>query len=390
MSGDAERLHHLDALRALAMFLILPAHAIGLLGLQQAQTDLGASLAWLIHSFRLPLFFLVAGFFAALLLRARGLGSLLHNRLIRIGIPLTIVVLTAGPLLVILLNQVAGGQYRPGSTGLEAFTQLRPSYVWFLWYLLLLYAVALALRSLLVRWARLGEILGRGGRLLVAHWSAPLVLAVPCAAALFLQASWIAAAPADSFVPEPELLAYYSLFFACGWLMFAAPGLRDTVEQRPRHYLTIAAISVPPALVLYLKQGDTPVAGSDLLHFLALLLLSVSTWSLVFGLLGLGRRLLSGANPRTRYWADSSYWIYLSHFPVMAAIAIAIADVGMPGALRAGLLIGVTLALIYPAYGALVRHTAIGRVLHGPRSGAPERRRPPQLTQPTAAAERRA
>lgn len=387
----SERLHHLDALRALAMFLILPVHAIALLGLQRgSQTDVEKSLAWLIHAFRLPLFFLVAGFFAALLLRTRGTSAVLRNRLVRIGIPLAVVVLCAGPLLVFLLNQVAAGDYRPGLSGVAVLTQLRPSYGWFLWYLLLLYAIALSVRTVLARFPSFTESIARRGRRLVAHWAAPLALALPCAACLYLQSTWTAETPSDGFTPEPTLLGYYALFFACGWLLFAADGLREAIELRPSRYAVFAALTLPPALVLYLKQDSALVAGSETLHLLALLLLAAATWSLVFGLLGLSRRLASGASARSRYWADASYWVYLSHFPVMAAIAIALLDVAMPGPLRAILLIVGTLALIYPAYGAFVRHGAIGRVLHGhrPRRQAKSPRR--GLTRPTKAAEHRA
>ena len=61
----------------------------------------------------------------------------------------------------------------------------------------------------------------------------------------------------------------------------------------------------------------------------------------------------------------------------------------MPDGLRFVLLVLITLGLIFPAYGAFVRHTAIGRVLHGPRPRKPERRRfRRQLTPPAAAAGR--
>ena len=72
------------------MVLILPAHAVALIGLRGGWNDAEAAVYWLIHVFRLPLFFLVAGFFAALLLEARGTGAVVRNRLVRIGIPLVV------------------------------------------------------------------------------------------------------------------------------------------------------------------------------------------------------------------------------------------------------------------------------------------------------------
>ena len=52
----SERLHHLDALRALTMLLILPAHALSLIALNnEGWTDGERAAYWLIHVFRLPL-----------------------------------------------------------------------------------------------------------------------------------------------------------------------------------------------------------------------------------------------------------------------------------------------------------------------------------------------
>ncbi len=365
MSSD--RLHHLDALRALTMVLILPAHAVAMMGLRGGWNDAEATLYWLIHVFRLPLFFLVAGFFAALLLDARGTSAVVRNRLVRIGIPFVVVVVVVGPVLTLLFQKTATVTISHEATGIAAFTDPHPSYVWFLWYLATLYAVALIAQRVLGRNAGLRGLLHRGGSRLVPHSLAPLLLAAPCALLLYRQPTWMAEATGESFVPDLGLLAYYGLFFAIGWALFAIRGLRENVEARPHRYALYAALSLPPALALFLLQGTPSIGTSRGLHLLALLLLSIATWSLVFAMLGLARRFLRQPSPRLRYWADASYWIYLSHFPVMAAFAIVLFELAMPNSLRLVILVAATLAVIYPAYGAFVRHTAIGRVLHGPR-----------------------
>lgn len=384
------RLHHLDALRALTMVLILPAHAVALMGLRGGWNDAEATIYWLIHAFRLPLFFLVAGFFAALLIDARGAEAVARNRLIRIGIPLAFVVTVVAPGLGLLLQELATGPDSSGTQGLAALTEFHPSYVWFLWYLAMLYAAALVLRFGLERSAEARGLLRRAGSRLIPHGVAPLLLAVPCALLLYRQPTWIAEAPGESFVPHLDLLGYYGLFFAAGWALFAVRGLRDRIESQPRRYVLFAAISLPPALVLFLLQDAPAIGASRWFHLLALLLLSVTTWSLVFALLGLSRRFLRESNPRLRYWADASYWIYLSHFPVMAAFGLVLFELAMPNALRLAILTLATLAVVYPAYGILVRHGTIGRVLHGPKPVDPAQARRRGFTQPAAAAARRA
>lgn len=194
--------------------------------------------------------------------------------------------------------------------GIGALLDFHPSFVWFLWYL-----------------AIIGPTLPLGRFAAARDPLRPL----PLLAANLDRRGPIGELPAASGPP-----GLYGIFFASGWALFAADGLRK--------------------------------------------------------LLGLARRFLREPNPRLRYWADASYWIYLSHLPVMAVLGFIIFELPMPDALRFVLLVFVTLGLIFPAYGAFVRHSAIGRVLHGPRPQEPERRRRSrrQLAPPAAAAGRRA
>ena len=97
------RRHDLDAVRAFAMLLGIALHA----GLsfatipwivQDSRQHDGFTLCFqAIHGFRMPLFFLVSGFFTAMLWRRRGLGPLLKQRVKRILLPLLLGTLTIIP-----------------------------------------------------------------------------------------------------------------------------------------------------------------------------------------------------------------------------------------------------------------------------------------------------
>ncbi|MFK7960666.1 MAG: acyltransferase family protein [Phycisphaerales bacterium] len=103
LAGPARR-HDLDALRAAAMLLGIVLH--GLLAFVDVPWPvqdiervpwLGLPLAW-IHGFRMQLFFLISGFFTAMLWRRRGLGGLLRHRGKRIGLPFALGCATIVPL----------------------------------------------------------------------------------------------------------------------------------------------------------------------------------------------------------------------------------------------------------------------------------------------------
>jgi hypothetical protein len=76
-----------------------------------------------IHSFRMPVFMAMAGFFGALLIHKRGLRGFLNNRMARIGVPFAFAYLTILPLARwgwgSRSRACSGGQR---SRGLRAFT----------------------------------------------------------------------------------------------------------------------------------------------------------------------------------------------------------------------------------------------------------------------------
>ena len=106
-SSASSRRHDLDALRAFAMLLGIVLHGIMSfipgIGVIWAVEDSHASpwygvLLSFIHGWRMPLFFLVSGFFTAMLWRKRGLRELISHRFKRIFIPMLLALFTIIPL----------------------------------------------------------------------------------------------------------------------------------------------------------------------------------------------------------------------------------------------------------------------------------------------------
>jgi hypothetical protein len=104
--AGATRRHDLDALRAFAMLLGIALHAAlafaqpmgGVQDSRQIEQFVQLFLV-AIHGFRMPLFFLVSGFFTAMLWRRRGIRSLLTNRARRILLPCMLGLVTIVPAL---------------------------------------------------------------------------------------------------------------------------------------------------------------------------------------------------------------------------------------------------------------------------------------------------
>lgn len=106
LSGQ-ERYHDLDALRAFAMLLGIVLHGVmsftPLPGIWPAQDSMRHDNYFLvllfIHGFRMPLFFMVSGFFTVMMWRRRGLAALTKHRTKRILIPLVAGVIILVPIL---------------------------------------------------------------------------------------------------------------------------------------------------------------------------------------------------------------------------------------------------------------------------------------------------
>src|SRR5687768_4184386 len=122
------------------------------------------------HMFRMSVFFLLAGFFGRMLIERRGVAAFIRDRAKRILLPLVV-----GLPIILMLFAVLGGLgfLLSGMSMAELLTmsdqQLETpvadssfpwTHLWFLYYLLLFYVFALAIRGI----ARIGD---RHGRALV-------------------------------------------------------------------------------------------------------------------------------------------------------------------------------------------------------------------------------
>jgi hypothetical protein len=128
---ESLRYHALDRVRATAMLLGVVYHSLMFRMFVGAATPgppgMGGRGAdayfqdWL-HSFRMPLFFLISGFFGRMMLEKYGTGRYLRKRWSRIGVPLVLGMFTFGPAYILTRDALMatpgpGGPPRPGAFG---------------------------------------------------------------------------------------------------------------------------------------------------------------------------------------------------------------------------------------------------------------------------------
>jgi len=128
-SGDTRR-HDLDALRAFAMLLGIALHAsLSFMDFPWVVQDRFREPAFglfvsAINGFRMPLFFLLSGFFTAMLWQKRGMGGLLRHRAKRIALPLLLGCLTIVPAMWVIVSWTGSGNTTFGATEADSGTDI--------------------------------------------------------------------------------------------------------------------------------------------------------------------------------------------------------------------------------------------------------------------------
>jgi glucan biosynthesis protein C len=197
-------------------------------------------------------------------------------------------------------------------------------------------------------------------------WAWP-VLILPMAGALWGMSYWGMDTPDRSLWPHWPVLAVYGGFFGLGWLFARRP---DAITSFGRLTL-MRGLCAAGGFVLTVKlSGIQADPGHP--HYLAArvaftLGYAVLMWTLVSLTLGIFRKCFSQARPAIRYLADSSYWVYLFHLPVVVWLQVGVAEVPVNWSLKLIFVSGTTIGLALLTYDLFVRPTFLGQILNGRR-----------------------
>ncbi len=381
------RLHGLDALRGFALLAGVALHATlsylpdagswWIVGDDESSQAL-SGLFFVVHMFRMTVFFVLAGFFGRLLCERLGIRVFARDRLRRILVPL----LTAWtPIFMCVVAVIVwaayirlGGVLPQESPPGPAFTpdDFPLTHLWFLYVLLILYAAMLSLRALAGRLlqGRIGRLVDAGVRVLLRP-GAIAVLALPVALALNAESTWIpwfgVPTPDHSLYPNLAALVAYGIAFGFGWLLQRQASILSTLVARwPLHLALALAATLCSILTLGLAPDFAPAAGdAESLRFA--LVYAFGTWSWTLALIGMALRFLSSPSPVRRYLADASYWIYLVHVPLVMALQVVASLLQWPWWIEYPLALLVAMTLLLASYELCVRHSFIGAWLNGRR-----------------------
>jgi glucan biosynthesis protein C len=349
-----EREHHWDTVRAFLMLLGIPFHVAlayraGHVWIVEPSDGavIFTYIAECIHIFRMPAFFVVAGYFAGMLLMRRSPVQWLGGRFMRLGVPLVAAMLTLVP----IMNIMCELSVLPAHAALLSFKahSLTSGGYWVrhLWFLVVLLQCS-SIATAIAWWKPCLAIAILSPRMdaWIARHFLPCLVAVAiiiglweaASIELFYMASLATNVPQEILRIDDFLAA--APYFALGVLVQRAPATlaRFNHLSLPTAVLALLALALGTALV----DQMLPPVGRFVGAVGAVLVTQV--------LLALAKRLADRRIPLVDRLVQASFVIYLVHLPLIIIMVTAVQTLAVPVELKAMAMMGVTFGLSWAAW----------------------------------------
>lgn len=347
----------MDALRGIAMWLGVVLHSV--ISYQKNPRagwplDNSSSIVMdfiyeYLHAFRMPLFFLVAGFFAHFLYKKIGMKPFIIHRAKRILVPFILSIIFVVPVCgyVFAIHRLLQDSY----TGNIFVAAIEESlhwtgfyHIWFLYYLMILYGIMLVGEQVLNRIKAVPSLTEAG------YFGSTIVLI--CIQFFFYQGQ---VEPWTGIVPKTGQILYYAYFFGLGYLIYLKPDFLFKHEKLRYCYLLVGVILIP---VISYVQDSIP-------YWAYSILLSIQTNLLILGHIAVFMNIFKRESPIVRYFSDASYWFYLIHFPIVVGLQMLLMNFNISVWLKCFIVISTTTFFSIITYEYFVRYTWIGTILNG-------------------------
>lgn len=317
-------------------------------------------MAGVIHLFRMPAFFVIAGYFAALLMLRRAPEDWLKNRLIRLGLPFLACLLTLNPLLNFFC-ELSNFHLWGALASWEKHNLVSGGYwvrhLWFIIVLLYLCVIATAFSSIAPEASRMDvqpeadAWLGRHMPLSVIGLGTIIGIWQSGAIELFYIGGLASNIPQE--ILRLDQLISYAPWFALGWLICRAPRFRAAL-YRPSHFLAIIALF---AALLHLQVAGEVHPMTE--RFIG----TVAAITMTQVLVAVFKRFADRPNRVVQSLVSGAFVIYLVHLPITAGLVVLGQNIAIPVLAKGAINITLTLALSWGAW-LIVRASPTLRFLY--------------------------
>jgi len=332
------------------------------------------SIVFLIHFFRMPIFFLVAGFFGSMLFYERKPVRMIKNRISRITYPFIIFLFILWPTIIFTFGYTEAvfsestNPLTKASESLSTISDFLPTttfHLWFLYYLQLITFTSFLLAILLKKSKKITYRITSSFNWLIQK---PILRVLFFSGITFLLYVLMGTSMVEIPVyltPDLNTFIFHFFFYIIGWVLFKSSHLLDTITEYDWISL-ILAIIIATIQGLITENWDYETRMSQYLRSeLIMLSNAFIIWLFTFGIIGLFIRYGSKHSIRMRYISDSSYWVYLIHLPLTAIIPAFIWKLPLPAIVKFIIVLSLTTFICFITYHYLVRNTFIGKFLNG-------------------------
>jgi len=251
------------------------------------------------------------------------------------------------------------------------------THLWFLYYLLWMYIAALAGRELIVRLLdrseHIRQFLDDTLVAMLRKRVAPFVFGLPLAIVALAVPEWNPATaiptPDKSLIPQLIPTVGFGTAFVVGWLCQRSLATLTAMAERSTSSLWITLVFFATTFVsgFALGRGVVPASWLPLARFGAGLSVALTIWYCNLFLLGFALKHLSAPSSLRRYWADSSYWLYIAHLPLVTALQVIAVKLHWHWSIELALILVISVSLLLLSYALFVRSTWLGAILNGAR-----------------------
>jgi hypothetical protein len=201
------------------------------------------------------------------------------------------------------------------------------------------------------------------------------VFALPLALTALVAPEWNPAlalpTPDKSLVPGLVPTVGFGTAFVVGWLCQRSMSTLTTMAERTTSsgWSTLPCFLILGVLGFTLAKG-VPAPWLVLVRFSTGLFVAVTLWYWNLFLVGMALKHLSSENSLRRYLADSSYWLYIAHLPLVTALQVLAFRLHWHWTIELALILAISTAVLLLSYKLFVRSTWLGAILNGARRPA--------------------